>query len=80
MDYVLYVSEGCESCTRVVRYLEKNQVPISVINLTEKNVKRPPAVVIVPALFKKDRLLAYGPDIQRMIEKQSEQLPDMSQD
>jgi glutaredoxin len=67
MNYTLFVTDGCESCHRVARHLKAMQVNFRTVNLSHPDALRPEQVIIVPALFDGDRLLAYGPDIAGVV-------------
>lgn len=62
MSYTLYISDHCASCDRAVQYLEEKQVHYQTVNLNREK-ERPLNVMIIPALLKDGKLIAFGPDI-----------------
>lgn len=68
MSYTLYISDHCSSCDQAIQYLEESKVKYHAINLSEQ-VERPRNVLIVPALLKDGKLIAFGPDIPSYFRK-----------
>ena len=68
MSYTLYIADHCSSCDKAVRYLSEKEVSFHTINLNRVN-ERPQNVMIVPALLKDGKLLAFGPDIPSYFKK-----------
>ncbi len=68
MSYTLYISDHCASCDRAVQYLEEKQVHYQTVNLNQEK-ERPLNVMIIPALLKDGKLIAFGPDIPSYFSK-----------
>ena len=68
MNYTLYIADHCSSCDQAVRFLSEKEVSFDTINLDRVN-ERPQNVMIVPALLKDGKLLAFGPDIPSYFKK-----------
>lgn len=67
MRFTLYVRSHCQGCTRVLKALAPLGLKLQVVNLDEESTNS--GVMIVPALFKDERLLAYGDDIAAYLNK-----------
>ncbi|MEM7041025.1 MAG: glutaredoxin domain-containing protein [Bacteroidota bacterium] len=65
--YKLYVSDGCDSCQQAIDSLNAHGLAFQLVNLSEETVARPEHVIIVPALFRGEKLVAYGPDIEQFV-------------
>ena len=68
MSYILYIADHCSSCDQAIEYLSEKEVSFRTINLNRVN-DRPQHVMIVPALLKDGKLLAFGPDIPSYFRK-----------
>lgn len=62
-NFTVYVSENCNGCVPVLQYIEGKDLPCEVVNVDFEETMPPPNLLVFPALFFKDRLLAYGSDI-----------------
>ena len=63
MKYTLYISENCESCLKVINELQSTTERFIVVNLDREKETVPKNILIIPALFSGNKLLAYGGDI-----------------
>lgn len=68
---IIYVSDNCSTCTRVVSLAKKianehNNVNVQVKNITDLNGK----ITISPAIFVNNELFCYGDfDLQKLKDK-----------
>lgn len=67
MKYTLYISGNCETCRRILRILGNDLPDVSVVNIDLPKNNPPADLLIIPALFREDKLLAYGGDIPEYI-------------
>jgi len=67
--YQLYVGNQCSSCERIITYLENKKITISVINIDNEDYDLPFSLMVIPALVNGERLLCYGADIEKYIDK-----------
>ena len=74
MSFRLFTRTGCTSCEEVKTFLENSDIQFIHINLDEENVAEANFVKIVPALFKENRLMAYGSDIVTYLSTRSDVL------
>ena len=68
-NYILYVGNNCSSCNKIENFITEHNIPIKVVNIDEEEVSLPFSLMIVPALVKDDKLIGYGPDILKRLEK-----------
>ena len=68
MKYTVYIKKHCPICVRVLDFVERQQINCKVINVDESEEKPPIRLMIFPALFDQDELLAYGPNIIAMLQ------------
>lgn len=68
-NYTLYVDDSCSSCKKIRQYINENNIPINTINIDQDSYDLPFAIMIIPALVKENKLLAYGPDITPILER-----------
>ena len=61
--YKLYVGNNCKSCDKIEFFLNQHHINIITINIDEEDYQLPFSLVIIPALVKNEKLIAYGPDI-----------------
>ena len=64
MIYKLYISDHCKSCDDTVSFVRSIELPCMEINLNSTDSQPPIHIMVVPALFENERLVAYGPDIK----------------
>jgi len=69
MSYTIYISDDCPACDRVLEYVAKHSIPHELINVSNPGKNPVKGVVIYPALFGTNSLLAYGDDIIAFLEK-----------
>ncbi len=67
--YALYVGNDCFSCNKIEQFIKENNVNVSTINIDEEEYNLPFSLMIIPALVKNKKLIAYGPDIIKHIEE-----------
>ena len=73
INYTVYINNYCNSCERVTEFLMTHNIPCEIINMSNHN-KQPPqnGLMIYPALYSGNTLLAYGDDIiQKLMNKNS---------
>lgn len=64
MSYTLFIGKECPACHEVKTYLEDATVSFETVDLNEGQARPELRYVrIVPALFRGNKLLAYGTDI-----------------
>ena len=68
-NYTLYVDNNCSSCKKIQRYINENNIPVNTVNIDEETYELPFAIMIIPALVKENKLIAYGPDITAILER-----------
>ena len=68
-NYTLYVDNNCSSCKKIQHFIHENNIPVNTVNIDEENYDLPFSIIIIPALVKGKKLLAYGPDITPHLEK-----------
>jgi glutaredoxin len=61
MNYTIYIKDDCTQCKRVVNAIPHRTKEIQILDIDQLNNSNP--TFIVPALFHKNQLLAYGKDI-----------------
>lgn len=62
MNYKLYICDNCESCERVVNFINDHNIKCEIINLDRQQDEQSD-VVVFPALYDERSLLAYGEQI-----------------
>jgi len=67
-NYTLYVDNNCSSCKKIQQYINENNIPVNTVNIDEENYDLPFTIMIIPALVKENKLLAYGPDITAILD------------
>ena len=67
-NYTLYVDNNCSSCKKIQQYISKNNIPIKTVNIDEGSYELPFTIMIIPALVKENKLIAYGPDISAVLD------------
>lgn len=60
MGYSLYTTDHCHACSVVLEFVEQESIKIEVYPTDRKD--RPHDAFVFPALFKDERLIAYGDD------------------
>jgi len=59
--FQVYTVSDCDSCDRVIVYLETNGIDCKIVKCEDEKPNLP--ILVFPALFYNDRLIAYGDDI-----------------
>ena len=67
--YTLYIGNNCCSCKNVKQYINKHKLKISIINVEDKEYQLPFSLMIIPALVKSEKLIAYGADIIKHLKR-----------
>ena len=67
--YTLYVGNNCCSCKNVKHYINKNKLKISIVNIEDKEYHLPFSLMIIPALVKSEKIIAYGADIIKHLKR-----------
>ena len=60
---VLYVSNDCVQCGRVVDYLQRKEIDLLIVNVDDEGDSPPNPAFIYPVLYINNELCAYGLDI-----------------
>jgi hypothetical protein len=68
-NYVLYVGNNCSSCNNLTRFIKENNINIFSINIDEEDYNLSFSLMIIPALVKDEKLIGYGPDIMKHLER-----------
>ena len=68
MNFTLYVIEECVSCVRIMNELKAKSIVCEIVFLNGEDA--PENLLIIPALFEQQRLMAYGSDIIPYLLKQ----------
>lgn len=68
-NYTLYVDNNCSSCKKIQQYILENNMSVATVNIDEENYDLPFSIMIIPALVKDKKLLAYGPDINSILDR-----------
>ena len=68
-SYTLYVDNNCSSCKKIQQYIKENNILVNIVNIDEETYELPFTIMIIPALVRNKKLLAYGPDILSILEK-----------
>lgn len=71
MIYKLYISDHCKSCEDAVSFVRSIDLTCAEINLHDSNDSPPVQLIVVPALFENERLVAYGSDIREYLLKKT---------
>lgn len=66
--YQLFVSNHCTSCSKIQAFLNENNISFFATNIDEDEFSLPFSLMIIPALIKDNKLIAYGVDIIRYFE------------
>ncbi|PIQ16912.1 MAG: hypothetical protein COW67_00680 [Flavobacteriales bacterium CG18_big_fil_WC_8_21_14_2_50_32_9] len=66
-SYTLFIGNNCLGCKQILDKLKKLNINITVVNIHDENPNLPFPLMIVPALIKDDRLIAYGIDIVKYL-------------
>ena len=67
--YILFVGNNCCSCNKIAQFIKENNINISSINIDQENHLLPFSLIIIPALVLDDKLIAYGSDILKHLDK-----------
>ena len=70
-EFNVYYRKLCHDCDSVKEYLDDKNISYSYIDCEGKESSPPVPIMITPALFKEDELLAYGTDIIHYFKKAS---------
>tara|TARA_B100000809_G_scaffold259526_1_gene304720 strand:- start:5979 stop:6200 length:222 start_codon:yes stop_codon:yes gene_type:complete len=68
-NYTLYVDNNCSSCKKIQQYISENNILVKTVNIDNENYDLPFTIMIIPALVKENKLLAYGPDITSILDQ-----------
>lgn len=68
-NYELYLDSNCSSCKRILLYISENNISVKTVNIDNEDYDLPFPLMIIPALIKSKKLLAYGPDIIPYLKK-----------
>ena len=66
-SYTLFIGNNCLGCKQILDKLKKLNINITVVNILDEKPNLPFPLMIVPALIKDDRLIAYGIDIVKYL-------------
>jgi len=69
-NYTLYVDNNCSSCKKIQQYISENNILVKTVNIDNENYDLPFTIMIIPALVKENKLLAYGPDITALLDRE----------
>ena len=58
--YQLFISNKCCSCDEILNLLKKEKIKVPSTNVDKENHHLPFSLVILPALVKEEKLVAYG--------------------
>lgn len=70
--YTLFTGDNCTQCAQVEKYLAKNNIEFTKVNVDHSTVKPPLQIFAFPALFEADVLIGYGTDIEGYFKKKSQ--------
>ena len=62
-DFTIYIGKNCHDCEEVVSELHKMKKQFEIINIDESGRCTPIPIFAFPAMFKGEKLIAYGFDI-----------------
>lgn len=64
MSYRLFTRNDCQACSEVKTFFKNRKIEHELVDLDNENdIPEALHVKIVPALFKENKLMAYGTDI-----------------
>ncbi|MEM9022208.1 MAG: DUF547 domain-containing protein [Bacteroidota bacterium] len=67
LNYTVYINQGCLACDDVVSYILSHNLQPDIVDV-DRDAQEPPIdLMVYPALFEGERLLAYGDDIKGML-------------
>ena len=61
-SYLLFVSNKCASCDKILNHLNNEKMDIQTINIDIEEYNLPFSLIILPALVKGKKLIGYGCD------------------
>lgn len=67
-NYTLFVDTNCTSCKKIQQFINEHNINVNTINIDEESYNLPFSLMIIPALVNNNKLLAYGPDITKILE------------
>jgi predicted thioredoxin/glutaredoxin len=67
-SYQLYIGNNCCSCEKIIDYMKEKNISTSVTNIDTDDYDLPFSLMIIPALVKDEKLIAYGPDIKKHVD------------
>jgi hypothetical protein len=70
MSFTLYIANNCNGCKKVLEFIQYNNICCTIINCDEDEGLPPLDILIFPALFRQENLIAYGADINTSLEKE----------
>ncbi|MGB0888468.1 MAG: hypothetical protein ACPGSL_10115 [Vicingaceae bacterium] len=68
-NYTLFVDTNCTSCKKIQLFINEHNINVNTINIDEEDYELSFSLMIIPALVRNNKLLAYGPDITPILEK-----------
>lgn len=68
MNFILYITNDCPACERVLEYIVNRNIQHELINISDPGKNPVDGVLVYPALFSNNSLKAYGDDIITWLE------------
>ena len=68
MKRTIYICDDCPACDKVTSYIGQLEIQVDIVNINEGG-SQAPFISIFPAYFENDKLMAYGEDIVKRLEK-----------
>ncbi len=59
-SYQLYISNSCSGCSRIISFLNEENIKIKTINVDSECIDLEIPIMIFPALIKENKLISYG--------------------
>ncbi len=59
-SYQLFISSACNCCDKVIHQLKHDKLDITTVNIDKDTYQLPFSVMMLPALIKEEKLIAYG--------------------
>jgi len=70
-SYQLYIGNDCCTCKKVQQFLKNKHLSITTFNIDEDTYNLPFSLMIIPALIKDNKVIAYGYDIISNLQKKT---------